>query len=55
MTKILHTGKQYVVTLAPDLIKRMGWKKGTEILISKIPEKDMLYIEEIKKKKVRRK
>ena len=48
MTKIQSTGKQYVVTISPDLIKRMGWKKGTEIIISKDHDKDMLYVEEIK-------
>jgi hypothetical protein len=51
MVKILFTGKQYIVTLSPDLVKRMGWKKGTEVIISKVPEKEILYIEEIKKRK----
>lgn len=51
MVKILFTGKQYMITLSKDLITRMGWKKGTQIIISKIPEKDLLYIEEIKTKK----
>ncbi len=50
MVKLLSTGKQYVLTISPDLVKRMGWKKGTEVIISKIPEKDLLYIEEIKKR-----
>lgn len=50
MTKILHTGKQFIVTVSPDLVKRMGWKKGTEVIINKVPEKDLLYIEEIKKR-----
>ena len=51
MVKILHTGKQFVITLSPDLIKRMGWKKGTDLLVSKVPDKDLLYIEEMPKKK----
>ena len=51
MAKIQSTGKQFTITISPDLIKRMGWKKGTEVIISKIPEKDMLYIEEIRKKR----
>lgn len=50
MVKLLSTGKQYILTISPDLVKRMGWKKGTEVIISKIPEKDLLYIEEIKKR-----
>ena len=54
MVKILFTGKQYLITLSKDLVKRMGWKKGTEIIISKIPEKDFLYIEEIKKRRKRK-
>ena len=53
MTKILHTGKQFIITISPDLIKRMGWKKGTEVLIGKDHDKDSLYIEEIKNKKKR--
>jgi len=50
MTRLLFTGKQFIITISPDLVKRMGWKKGTEVIISKIPEKDLLYIEEIKKR-----
>ena len=48
MARILHTGKQYVITLSPDIIKKLGWKKGTEVIISKVPGKDLVYIEEIK-------
>lgn len=51
MVKILFTGKQYMITISPDLIKKLGWKKGTEVIISKVPEKDLLFIEEIKKRK----
>jgi len=51
MVKLLSTGKQFVVTISPDLVKRMGWKKGTEVIISKVLDKDLLYIEEIKKKR----
>jgi len=51
MVKILFTGKQYMITISPDLLKRMGWKKGTAVIISKILEKDILYIEEIKERK----
>ena len=51
MTRLLFTGKQFMITVSPDLVKRMGWKKGTEVILSKIPEKDLLYIEEIKSRK----
>lgn len=51
MVKLLFTGKQYMITISPDLVKKMGWKRGTELIISKIPEKELLYIEEIKKRK----
>ena len=51
MTRLLFTGKQYMITLSPDLVKRMGWEKGTDILISKFPDKDLLYIEQIKEQK----
>jgi len=51
MAKILYNGKQYTLTVSPDLIKRMGWKKGTEVIISKDMHSDMLFIEEIKDEK----
>lgn len=51
MVKLLFTGKQYMITISPDLVKKMGWKRGSELIISKIPEKELLYIEEIKKRK----
>ena len=51
MGKILHTGKQFVLTIPAGLVKRMGWKKGTEVIVSKLLEKDILFIEEIKKRK----
>lgn len=47
MTTIQHTGKQYLVCISPDNIKRMGWKKGTEVYIAKDPERDALYIEKM--------
>lgn len=51
MAKLQSTGKQFTVTISPDLVKRMGWKKGTEVIIGKDHDKDLLYIEEIKKRK----
>lgn len=49
MPRIMSTGKQYVVTVPKELVEMMRWRKGTEILISKYPEKDILFMEEVKK------
>jgi len=49
MSKIQNTGKQFIVTLPGDAIKRMGWKKGTEIYIAKDPARNALYLEEMPK------
>lgn len=51
MVKVSYTGKQYVLTIPKDLVELMGWDKDTEVLISKLPEKDILFIEEIASKK----
>ena len=51
MAKIMSTGKQFVVTIPKDLIEIMGWDKDTEVIISKYPNKDLLFIEKIKKNK----
>jgi hypothetical protein len=51
MPKIQHTGKQYTVTISEENIKRMKWKKGTEVYIAKDSEEDRLYIEEMPKVK----
>ena len=51
MAKISFTGKQYVITIPKDLVEMMGWGKETEVIISKYPEKGILFIEEIKKRK----
>ena len=50
MAKISYTGKQYTITIPKDLMKIMGWSKDTEIFIGKYPEKNIIYIEEIKTK-----
>ena len=47
MVKLQFNKKQYTLTISSDLIKRMGWKPGAELFISKDPNSDMLYIEEI--------
>jgi hypothetical protein len=52
MVKLQFNKKQYTLTLSSDLVKRMGWKQGAELFISKDPNSDMLYIEEIKSESV---
>lgn len=47
MVKLQFNKRQYTVTLSSDLVKRMGWKPGEEIFISKDPHSDMLYVEKI--------
>tara|TARA_Y100000310_G_scaffold334770_1_gene415267 strand:- start:257 stop:409 length:153 start_codon:yes stop_codon:yes gene_type:complete len=50
MSKITSNGKQFTVTIPIELVKLMGWDTKTEVVISKYPEKNLVYIEEIKKK-----
>ena len=50
MAKISNTGKQFTITLPKELMKMMGWNENTEVVISKYPEKDILFIEKIKKR-----
>ena len=49
MSKIMFTGKQFVVTIPKDLVELMGWDKGTEVVISKYPEKEIVFIEKLKR------
>lgn len=51
MAKITYTGKQFVVTIPKDLVEIMGWSKDTFVIISKYPNKDILFIEKIEKGK----
>jgi hypothetical protein len=50
MAKIVSTGKQFMLTIPKDLIELMGWDSDTEVIITKYPEKDLLYIEKIRRK-----
>ena len=50
MAKISNTGKQFTITVPKELMKMMGWNEDTEVVISKFPEKDILFIEKIKKR-----
>ena len=54
MAKIQHNGQQYTVTISPEHIERMNWKKGTKVYIAKDPDRDILYIEEIPYKRIKK-
>jgi bifunctional DNA-binding transcriptional regulator/antitoxin component of YhaV-PrlF toxin-antitoxin module len=49
MPKIQYNKKQYTLTVPKELIKQLGWGKNTEVLISKYPEKNIIFIEKIKR------
>ena len=50
MAKISSTGKQFVITIPKELMEMMDWDTKTQIVISKYPQKDILFIEKINKK-----
>ena len=50
MAKISSTGKQFTITIPKDLMQIMGWDEDTEVIISKFPEKEILFIEKLRKK-----
>ena len=54
MAKISSTGRQFTITIPKDIMGLMGWNKGTEVIISKYPEKDILYIEEVRTKEMKK-
>jgi hypothetical protein len=47
----MSTGKQFLLTMPKDLIELLGWGKETEVVISKYPGKDILYIEKLPNKR----
>ena len=49
MTLIQFNGHQYTITIPKEDIEQLGWKKGTEVYISKDPEEDRLFIVEKRK------
>ena len=51
MQTINYTGKQYTVTIPIDAIERMEWEKGTKVYIGKDPDRNILFIEKIPKRK----
>jgi bifunctional DNA-binding transcriptional regulator/antitoxin component of YhaV-PrlF toxin-antitoxin module len=46
----MFTGKQFLLTIPKELVELLGWNKDTEVVISKYPEKDILYIEKLSKR-----
>ncbi len=55
MSKVQYNKKQYTLTIPKDLIKLLGWGKNTEVIISKYPEKDVIFIEKINKERGQKK
>ena len=51
MAKISSTGKQFTITVPKELMKMLGWDENTEVVMSKYPEKEILFIEKIKKRR----
>ena len=49
MSKISSTGKQFTITVPKDLIRILGWDTKFEFIISKFPEKKILFVEKIGK------
>jgi len=47
MSEILEDAVGFLVRIDSEHIKRMGWKKGTKIFISKQQNEKFLYIEEM--------
>jgi len=51
MAKLIQNkNKQFSVNLPKDVVESIGWKKGDNIIISKMPEKNIIFIERVKKK-----
>jgi len=44
MVILQHNGKQFTITIPEDVIKQMGWKKGTDLYVGKDIGKDVVYI-----------
>jgi len=49
MAKISSTGKQFTITIPKDLMKILGFDSKAEFVISKFPEKKILFVEKIDK------
>ena len=51
MPKLQNNSKQYTITISEELVKKMNWKKGDELFISKGRNEEFLYIEKMNNKK----
>jgi|TARA_Y100000310_G_C20584058_1_gene764510 bifunctional DNA-binding transcriptional regulator/antitoxin component of YhaV-PrlF toxin-antitoxin module len=49
MAKISSTGKQFTITVPKDLIEVLNMDSKTEVIISKFPEKKILFVEKVGK------
>ena len=47
MARISSTGKQYTITIPKDMIKLLNLDSKSEVVISKFPEKKILFVEKI--------
>ena len=47
MAKISSTGKQYTITIPKELVKFLRIDSKNEVIISKFPEKKILFVEKI--------
>lgn len=47
MAKISNTGKQFTITIPKELVKLLRVDSKNEFIISKFPEKKILFVEKI--------
>ena len=50
MAKISSTGKQFTITIPKDILRILGFNSKDEFIISKFPEKKILFVEKIEQK-----
>ena len=49
MAKISSTGKQFTITIPKDLVEILILDSKDEVIISKFPEKKILFVEKLGK------
>ena len=47
--QFIKSNNQYTITISSEHIKRMKWKKGDEIYVTKHPDGEFLYLEKMSK------
>ena len=47
MVKLQNNGKQFTITIPEELVKKMKWKKGETLFVSKNHNEEFLYIEKM--------